>query len=140
MAISLLILRLAGLGSLSLAEISISCATTSAGTDSRVAETGEAAACIATSQTAVLELVGSGVDALDIERHEDADLAATMNVGSNAASLDDSSASEVHVFAKRVDGIGEHVLDGLALGVDSLQSLPTSSTLAAMAARAIFSA
>ena len=73
--------------------------------------------------TAVLELVGSGVDALDIERHEDADLAATMNVGGDAASLDDSSASEVHVLAERVDGIGEHVLDGLALCVDSLQSL-----------------
>ena len=70
-----------------------------------------------------LEALGSGVDALDVEGHQNADLAATVDVGGDAAGIDGGGAGELDVLAQHVDGVGEDVLDGLALEGGGAQSL-----------------
>ncbi len=70
-----------------------------------------------------LETVGRGVDALHVELHEHADLAAAVDVGRHGAALDEREAGQLDVLAQRVDGVGHHGLHRLALGVGGLEGL-----------------
>ena len=73
--------------------------------------------------TELLEAVGRGVDALDVELHEHADLAAAVDVGRHGAALHHREAGELDVLAQRVDSVGHHGLDRLACGVGGLEGL-----------------
>ena len=87
--------------------------------------------------TALLELLGSGVDALDVEGNQDADLAAAVDVEATPAALGDGNASEL-VFSPITWMQSVTTASTVSPSISAAMRASTSAAFEAMAALATF--